>query len=69
MRADFRKIDALSQRLVERARHAERIIVQDAARHRIRSGPFAKLKWLKTSGIITPENGATFPVAKFSRHR
>src|SRR5713101_2451816 len=28
MRADFRAIDALSQRLVERARHAERIVCQ-----------------------------------------
>ena len=30
MRADFRAVDALSQRLIERARHAERIMCRTA---------------------------------------
>src|SRR5881227_3184359 len=40
MRADFLRVNELSQRLVERAREAERITCR-AARHRIRSGAFA----------------------------
>src|SRR6266550_1983157 len=50
MRADFRAIDALSQRLVERARVAKRIKCRTPA-----------VKWLKTSGIITPDKWGNLP--------
>jgi aminopeptidase len=61
MRADFRAIDALSQRLIERARHAERIACQTPAGTDFEGKFSPKLKWLKTSGIITPEKWGNLP--------
>jgi aminopeptidase len=61
MRADFREIDAHSQRLVERARQAKRI--RCATPHGADfEGQFSpKLKWLKTSGLISPEKWGNLP--------
>src|SRR5438045_4171789 len=61
MRADFRAIDALSQRLVERARAAKRIKCKTAAGTDYEGEFSPKLKWLKTSGIITPEKWGNLP--------
>src|SRR6266481_4504589 len=61
MRADFRAIDALSQRLIERARHAERIICRTPRGTDFEAEFSPKLKWLKTSGIITPEKWGNLP--------
>jgi leucyl aminopeptidase (aminopeptidase T) len=61
MRADFRAIDALSQRLVERARHAQRIICRTPRGTDFVAEFSPKLKWLKTSGIITPEKWGNLP--------
>src|SRR5881392_3051082 len=61
MRADFRAIDALSQRLVERARAAKRIKCKTAAGTNYAAELSPKLKWLKTSGIITPEKWGNLP--------
>src|SRR5438045_5729385 len=61
MRADFRAIDALSQRLVERARAAKRIRCKTAAGTDYEAEFSPKLKWLKTSGIITPEKWGNLP--------
>jgi leucyl aminopeptidase (aminopeptidase T) len=61
MRADFREVDALSQRLIERARHAERITCRTARGTEFEAEFSAKLKWLKTSGIITPEKWGNLP--------
>jgi leucyl aminopeptidase (aminopeptidase T) len=61
MRADFREVDALSRRLIERARHAQRIACR-TPRGTDFEGEFSpKLKWLKTSGIITPEKWGNLP--------
>ncbi|MEY2601068.1 MAG: aminopeptidase, partial [Verrucomicrobiota bacterium] len=61
MRADFREVDALSRRLIEHARHAERITCR-TPRGTDFEGEFSpKLKWLKTSGIITPEKWGNLP--------
>src|SRR5213078_2571897 len=61
MRADFRAIDALSQRLVDRARRAKRIKCRTAAGTDF-AGEFSPaLKWLKTSGIITPDKWGNLP--------
>ena len=54
MRADFRAVDALSQRLVERARQAKRITCRTPAGTDFEAEFSPNLKWLKTSGIITP---------------
>ena len=61
MRADFRAIDALSQRLIERARHAERITCRTPHGTNFEGEFSPKLKWLKTSGIITAEKWGNLP--------
>src|SRR2546423_5923308 len=61
MRADFRAIDALSQRLVERARRAERITCRTPHGTDFEAEFSPKLKWLKTSGLITPEKWGNLP--------
>ena len=61
MRADFRAVDALSQRLIERARHAEKIKCRTPRGTDFEASFSPKLKWLKTSGIITPEKWGNLP--------
>lgn len=61
MRADFRAIDAHSQILVERARRAKRITCRTAAGTDFVAELSPELKWLKTSGIITPEKWGNLP--------
>src|SRR2546430_13135861 len=61
MRADFREIDALSQRLIERARRAKRIKCRTPHGTDFEGGFSSKLKWLKTSGIISPEKWGNLP--------
>ena len=61
MRADFRAIDALSQRLIERARQAKRIACKTPAGTDFEGEFSPKLKWLKTSGIITPDKWGNLP--------
>src|SRR5438876_11510057 len=51
MRADFLKVDDLSERLVERARKAERIICKTPHGTEFEAELSPKLRWLKTSGI------------------
>ena len=61
MRADFIAIDALSQRLVERVRLAERVICRTPHGTEFEAELSPRLKWLKTSGIITPEKWGNLP--------
>jgi leucyl aminopeptidase (aminopeptidase T) len=61
MRADFLAIDALSQRLIERARRAGRISCKTPSGTDFEAEFSPKLKWLKTSGIITPEKWGNLP--------
>jgi leucyl aminopeptidase (aminopeptidase T) len=61
MRADFLAVDELSQRLVERARRAGRITCRTPAGTDFAAEFSPKLKWLKTSGIITPEKWGNLP--------
>ncbi|MEN3369324.1 MAG: aminopeptidase [Verrucomicrobiota bacterium] len=61
MRADFLAIDALSQRLVERARRARRIKCKTPAGTDFEAEFSPALKWLKTSGIITPDKWGNLP--------
>jgi leucyl aminopeptidase (aminopeptidase T) len=61
MRADFREIDALSQRLVERARKAGRITCKTPRGTEFEAELSPKLKWLKTSGLITPQKWGNLP--------
>src|ERR1700726_287090 len=61
MRADFHAIDALSQRLVERARDAKKIKCRTPAGTDFEGEFSPALKWLKTSGIITPDKWGNLP--------
>jgi aminopeptidase len=61
MRADFHAIDELSQRLVERARQARRMSCKTPHGTDFEAELSPKLKWLKTSGIITKEKWGNLP--------
>ena len=61
MRADFMAIDALSQRLVERARRTKRVNCRTPHGTDFVADLSPKLKWLKTSGIITPDKWGNLP--------
>jgi aminopeptidase len=61
MRADFVKVDQLSQRLVERARKAERITCKTPHGTEFEAELSPKLRWLKTSGIITRDKWGNLP--------
>ena len=61
MRADFLAVDKLSQRLVERARMTEKVTCRTAAGTDYVAELSPKLKWLKTSGIITKEKWGNLP--------
>jgi aminopeptidase len=61
MRADFREVDALSQRLVEHARRAKRIRCSTPRGTEFEGQFSPKLKWLKTSGLISPEKWGNLP--------
>ena len=61
MRADFRAVDELSQRLIEKARQAERITCKTPHGTEF-VGEFSPyLRWIKTSGIITTEKWGNLP--------
>ncbi|CAN5558916.1 aminopeptidase [soil metagenome] len=61
MRADFNAIDALSQRLVDRVRRCKRVTCRTPAGTDYTADLSANLRWLKTSGIITPEKWGNLP--------
>jgi leucyl aminopeptidase (aminopeptidase T) len=61
MRADFLQVDELSQRLVERARKAERITCKTPHGTEFEAELSPKLKWLKTSGLITKDKWGNLP--------
>ena len=61
MRADFRAVDAFSQRLVERVRQAERVTCRTAHGTDFEADLSPYLRWVKTSGIISPEKWGNLP--------
>jgi leucyl aminopeptidase (aminopeptidase T) len=61
MRADFLAVDALSQKLVERARMTQRVTCRTRAGTDFVAELSPNLKWLKTSGIITKEKWGNLP--------
>ena len=61
MRANFMAIDALSQRLIDRARVSKRISCRTAHGTEFEAELSPKLKWLKTSGIITKDKWGNLP--------
>jgi aminopeptidase len=61
MRADFMAIDVLSQRLIERVRRARRVTCRTPAGTDFAADLSPALKWVKTSGIITPDKWGNLP--------
>jgi aminopeptidase len=61
MRADFLEVDALSSRLIEKARKARTIRVTSKAGTDLTAEFAPHLKWLKTSGIISPDKWGNLP--------
>jgi aminopeptidase len=61
MRADFTRVDRLSQKVLERVLQAVEIHATTAAGTNIRASLNPGYKWLKTSGIISPEKWGNLP--------
>jgi aminopeptidase len=61
MRADFQRVDRLSQKIVEMVRKASKIRAQTAAGTDLTADLNPNYKWLKTSGIISPEKWGNLP--------
>jgi leucyl aminopeptidase (aminopeptidase T) len=61
MRADFNRVDRLSQKVLERVRQATRIRATTAAGTNITAEMNPNYKWFKTSGIISTEKWGNLP--------
>lgn len=61
MRADFNRVDRLSQKVVEMVRKASKIRATTAAGTDLTADLNSNYKWLKTSGIISPEKWGNLP--------
>jgi leucyl aminopeptidase (aminopeptidase T) len=61
MRADFQKVDRLSQKVVEMVRKAHKVRAKTSAGTDLTADLNPNYKWLKTSGIITPEKWGNLP--------
>jgi aminopeptidase len=61
MRADFQRVDRLSQKVVEMVRRASKIRAKTAAGTDLTADLNPNYKWLKTSGIISPEKWGNLP--------
>src|SRR5262249_38304392 len=61
MRADFQRVDRLSQKVGEMVRKASRIHAKTAPGNGLTADLNANYKWLKTSRIISPEKWGNLP--------
>src|ERR1700735_486952 len=61
MRADFQKVDRLSAKVVAMVRKAQQVRAKTAAGTDLTADLNPNYKWLKTSGIITPEKWGNLP--------
>lgn len=61
MRADFHRVDRLSQKVVGMVRKASKIRAKTAAGTDLTADLNPNYKWLKTSGIISPEKWGNLP--------
>jgi len=61
MRADYRVVDAISQRVIDRVRQAKTIRATTAAGTDITAVINPDYRWLKTSGLITREKWGNLP--------
>lgn len=61
MRADFGRVDALSRWVLERAVPARRLTASTPAGTHLEATFDPAIRWLKTSGIISPEKWSNLP--------
>ncbi len=61
MRADFQKVDRLSTKVVERVRVAKQIRAKTPAGTDLTADLHPNYRWVKTSGIISPEKWGNLP--------
>src|SRR5256885_14329216 len=61
MRADFKRVDRLSQKVIEMVRQASRVRATTAAGTDLTAELNPNYKWVKTSGIISPEKWGNLP--------
>ena len=61
MRADFLKVDRISSKVVDMVRKASRITAKTAAGTDLTADLNPRYKWLKTSGIISPDKWGNLP--------
>jgi leucyl aminopeptidase (aminopeptidase T) len=61
MRANFDEVDAISCRLRDRAEKADRITAASPGGSRLEATFDPEIKWLKTSGLISPSKWANLP--------
>jgi len=61
MRADYHAVDRLSSRVYDIVRHARTIRATTPAGSDIRADLDPDLKWIKTSGLISPEKWGNLP--------
>ena len=64
MRADYRRVDALSQQLCERMRTANRLRVSTPAGTRFTATFDRSLAWVKTSGLISSRYWSNLPAGE-----
>jgi aminopeptidase len=61
MRADFQKVDAISSKVLSIVQKAKQIVCRTAAGTDLKADLHPDYKWLKTSGIISPEKWGNLP--------
>ena len=61
MQADFLQIDRLSQRVIEKARQAKTVRATSKSGTSIVAEMSSSLKWVKTSGLISPDKWGNLP--------
>ena len=64
MRADYRKVDELSERLRERMQRAETLTVKTDAGTSFSAHFDRQLDWVKTSGLISPRYWSNLPAGE-----
>jgi leucyl aminopeptidase (aminopeptidase T) len=64
MRADYHRVDRLSQQLCERMPSARRLTVRSAAGTNFTATFDSSLAWVKTSGLITPPYWSNLPAGE-----
>jgi leucyl aminopeptidase (aminopeptidase T) len=61
MRADFLKVDRISTKVIEKVRHAKQIRATTPAGTNLVADLNPNYRWLKTSGIISPDKWGNLP--------